>query len=195
MAARGWRNAPCLLAMIGTLLAATFATAPAVRAECDGGFLFGETVPHARAAIVGRITGLAAGRYGLLDVTSVRVERAYGVDPGAVYRVRATTGWCADYPKIGLRVVLLLDVDLPGTRLDGDYFYVVGQSVTSAEAAGIGATLPDTATNAVAPSGPITLLSPCPVAAAGGLGFLLAWRRLSRAGARPRTPRPRTRAA
>ena len=141
----GWR---LLIAAVMTAgaLGVAHGAAPTALAECDGGLVFGATAPHARAAVVGRVEAFTTGEFGFRFVTAVRVDRAYGVSPGAVYRGRTETGWCADFVRVGSRVVLLLGVDLPGKQLDGDYYYVVGESVTAAEAAAVGSTLPDTAT-------------------------------------------------
>jgi hypothetical protein len=194
MAGRGWRGTLGLLLVVGALLGAAHATAPGVRAECDGGLLFSATAPLARAAVVGRVTAVSQSESWFKYVTAVRVERAYGVSPGPVYRGRVLPGGCGDDPRVGSRVVLLLGVDLPGKALDGDHYFIVGQSVTAAQAASVGTFLPDTdaaATLAVpAPTWP-----PALAFGSGVLAFSLAWRRLSRAAAPPPTPRPRTPAA
>ena len=180
---------------LGALLGAAHATAPMARAECEGGLVFSATVGYAEAAVVGRVTDVARHSNGFVDVLGVRVEQAYGIVTGATYSARFTTAWCADNVRVGSRVVLLLGVHIPDAQLDGDYYFVEGQSVTSAEAAAVGAALPDTDTvTEIAQRG-----APADASAfligAGALGFGLAVRRVRRGGVRPGTPRPRTRAA
>lgn len=184
-----------LTAMIAgsAAIGAAHVGAPIASAECDGGLVFAATAPHARAALVGRVEAFTVDEYGFRTVTRVRVERAFGIAPGAEHRGRVTTGWCADDIRTGSRVVLLLGVNLPGTLLDGDCYYLVGESLTSAEAATVGRVLLDTAT--AAPGSGESELEMWPLALAGGAAFGLALRRIRRGGAPPPTPRPRTRGA
>lgn len=191
MPGRGSRGLLFALLLIGSLLGMAHSTAPAARAECDGGLVFSAVAPMSDATIVGRVTEVARHANGFVDVLGVRVERAYRITTGPTYTARFKTAWCADNVRVGSRVVLLIGMHDPSLpMLHGDYYFVVGQSVTAAEAAAVGGVLPDTSTavlNDDRSSTPWWV-----ILGAGGLAFAAG---LRRGGARPGTLPPRRRAA
>ncbi len=185
--------------VLGSLFGAAHMAAPTARAECEGALVFSAMVPRAKAAVVGRVTAVSRHSNGFVGVLAVRVEHAYGIKTGAVYTARFKAAWCGDHVRVGSRVVLLIGIHDSDLMLDdGDYYFVVGQSATPAQAASVWAALPDTDAAAPvlsAPPPPASSTAPWLLLGAGSLGLALALRRLRRAGGPPRTPRPRTRAA
>lgn len=124
------------------------AAAPAARAECDGGYTYEVTVRHAHGALIGVITATDQDDMGFVYASAIDVERAYGVTVGRVYRDRVDVGLCGeDAPLVGARVVVLLDVRMPGVA-GGPWnvLYTIGQTVTRSQAASLAADLPDTST-------------------------------------------------
>ena len=171
-----WRAALLALLVVGGLLGAAHATAPAARAECDGGLDFAATAASSQAAVVGRVVSLRRHANGFTDVTAVRVEHASGVSTGAVFYGRAVAGWCPDAPRAGSLVVILVGTrqEVRGSR---QVYFVVTQSITFAQAASVGSQLPDTSAATPVALPAHASAEPFLPVVAGGISFLLMLRR------------------
>lgn len=137
------------LTLVATLGLATSAhvAAPTVRAECDGGVPYSAAVRLAHGALVGVVSRVGRDGIGLPYLAEVAVERAVGTRVGPVWRGQAYAGMACngDEPTVGARVVVLLDVTIPGVP-PADTFYTIGFAVTPAQVARLAGDLPDTAT-------------------------------------------------
>ncbi|MEW6225894.1 MAG: hypothetical protein AB1627_14820 [Chloroflexota bacterium] len=138
------------IALLLVLGSAVFMSPTTARAEGCTGATFSRAVARADAAIVGTISKVAKNANGARYAAAVEVERAWRIETGAVWRGRAYPGLCSccgtDRPRIGARVVVLLDVSGIDPGRVADVFYTVGITVTSTQVRRLPGTLPDTAT-------------------------------------------------
>jgi hypothetical protein len=181
------RVALVLVAILG-LTASLHVAAPAVRGECDGGVPYTGAIGLAHGAIVGTISRVGRDAINLPYVAEVTVERAAGAEAGPVWRGRAYAGMACDgdEPRVGARVVVLLDVTILGVP-PSDAFYTIGVAVTTAQVARLASDLPDTATAGAAEpaTGPWShgwLVVVAALAAGSALIPWGPWRRRPRAG-------------
>jgi len=157
------------VAVAGTVVLA-HSTATSAIAACEGGWSYGDALPLAKAALVGRVLAVRHESPGIDSVTAVRVARVRGRRVGTTYRGRMISACGELPPRIGARVVVLLGVsDQPG-RPGDDVYFTIGSTVSASQAAQIGGVLPDTGT-----ASPISPAQPgnanVPLAIVAGLSF------------------------
>ena len=180
-----------------TVIVGIHATAPGASAECPPAPINTEylvDVGRARAAAVGNIATFGREGSGGWVVRSVYVDHGYRIPRSNIHGTFLPGSCNEPFPEAGERVIVLLDVAIPGSSKRVDLYFTVGVSVSPALAARVGADLPDTEAASAAPT-PATTSARWPLLAAGGLGFGLALGRVRRGGAPRLRPGPRTRAA
>jgi hypothetical protein len=154
-----------------TLAAAAHTTAAAAQAEGCTGATFRQAVAHASGAIVGTISKTGENDAGVTYASEVEVERALGTQAGAIWHGTAYPGycWCCgdDRPKVGARVVVLVNVTVINPGTTSDAVYTVGVTVTQAQVSRLANDLPDTAAaTEAAPATPAPSATPAVLLAA-----------------------------